>query len=219
MCEMASKDMKSFYQANFVNYKGMTKNKEPYTEIIAEWLLDHLDLFDRIETIEREQGYKVSHQGGNGEKTNRVEEYIAKQMFDSRKVYEGIGVLIDYQTPLKSHRDDRNKGIGKIDLLSRNDETRTIYIIELKQQDAKDTMLRCVLEGYTYRRIVSQRKLFESFNIEQSYSLKSSPLVFLNSNQHSEYNDETREYLHSLIQKLDSHPFFLEESTDFQIIQ
>ena len=56
MCEKASEDMKSFYKANFVNYRGKTKKTEGgswYSEIIAEWLLDHLDLFDIIHEVDR----------------------------------------------------------------------------------------------------------------------------------------------------------------------
>lgn len=219
MCEMASKDMKSFYKAPFVNYRGMTKDKELYTEIIAEWLLDNLDKFDTIEEIERSKGYKVVHDGVISKKTNRVEEYIAKRLYISGIVYEGIGRIIDYQTPLKSHRDDKNAGLGKIDLLSLNDKTGIVYILELKKPDSLETMLRCVLEGYTYLRIISQRRLFEDFVIKPSYKLKASPLVYLKRYQHEEYYDKNRKNLHSLMKKLDSHPFFLEESTDFKITQ
>ena len=39
MCEKASKDMKSFYAQNFINYRGKAVEGLLYTEIIAEWLL------------------------------------------------------------------------------------------------------------------------------------------------------------------------------------
>ena len=219
MCVKASKNMKSFYQASFVNYRGMTKDKELYTEIVAEWLLDNLHCFDSIQPIEREQGYNVHHTGEMGEKTNRAEEYLAKLLFNSRIEYDDIGTYIDYQTPLKSNRNEKNKGLGKIDLLSRNDKSKTVYILELKRPDSTETMLRCVLEAYTYLKIIPKNKLFKSFDIDPFYKLKSSPLVFLNGYQYNEYIHPDRKFLRALIKELDSHPFFIKESTVFQITQ
>jgi len=227
MCEKASKDMKSFYNAPFVNYKGKSKEKELYTEIVAEWLLDNIDRFESIARIEREQGYDVNHTGEIGDKTNRIEEYLAKQLYNSSNPknphieYPGIGYFIDYQTPLKSKRDETNKGLGKIDLLSCNHKSKTVYILEFKRPDSSETMLRCVLEAYTYLKIISKSKLFEDFKrykIDNTYELKSSPFVFVNGRQYDEYSDQSRKFLHALMKKLDSQPFFI-NPTDFQIIQ
>ena len=126
-----------------------------------------------------------------------------------------MGCIIDYQTPLKNVKDD--KGLGKIDLLSKNERTKSIYILELKKEDSKETMLRCVLEAYTYRRIVSQNKLFEDFKIEKDYKLKASPLVYMNGVQYNEFMDKSQVYLHKLMKELDSTPFFIDEDVKFQI--
>ena len=216
MCEDASKDMKSFYTQGFVNYRGKSAEGILYTEIIAEWLLQNMKKFHEIQSIERNRGYKtLSHDGKIDRKTNRKEEITAKSMFNTKKFFEGFGRIIDYQTPLKNVKGD--KGLGKIDLLSLNNKTKSVYILELKKEDSKETMLRCVLEAFTYSRIVSQKKLFESFKKKKKYNLKASPLVYMNGVQYNEFMDKNRKYLHQLMIKLESTPFFIEENVTFQI--
>ncbi len=214
-CKKASENMASFYQEDFVNYKGKTKEGEYYTEIIAEWLLDNLDKFKGIPQIERKSSYDIGHTGALGEKTNREEEYVAKMLYNTRQPYNGTGEFIDYQTPLKNVRAD--KGAGKIDLLSRNDKTQSVYILELKRGSSEETMLRCVLEGYTYLQIVSKDKLFKDFKIPAGYKLKASPLVYKDGFQYKEYMDTDRKSLHLLMEKLDCTPFFVKTKQVFDI--
>lgn len=54
--EVAKSEMWKFYSQDFVNYRGKTSDKERdyYTEIIAEWLLDNIELFNDIKMISRE---------------------------------------------------------------------------------------------------------------------------------------------------------------------
>lgn len=216
MCEKAAKDMKSFYKQNFINYRGNTKEGLSYTEVVAEWLLNHMDKFSEIQQIERKANYKTpNHDGEINRETNRKEEITAKMLFKMNVDFDGFGRIIDYQTPLKNVRGDN--GSGKIDLLSVNKSTKCIYILELKKEDSKETMLRCVLEAYTYRQIVSQKKLFEDFEIEKDYELKASPLVYVGSVQYNEFFDNKREMLHELMKKLDSTPFFIDENITYQI--
>lgn len=222
MCEKASEDMKSFYKANFVNYKGKTieaEGGEWYSEIVAEWLLDNVDKFSQIQRVERSTSYDTKHTGKLGEKTNRVEEYVAKLLFNSKKDYNGLGRIIDYQTPLKNPRGSDNDGLGKIDLLSRNDKSKCVYLLELKKESSDETMLRCVLESYTYLCTISKEKLFKDFGIPSDYELRASPLVFLNGVQDIEFSDAERRNLHLLMKKLNSTPFFIEEKTVFDIIE
>ena len=216
MCENAAKDMNSFYKQNFINYRGKTEDNRYYTEVIAEWLLNHLDKFSEIQQIER-KGYKTkNHDGKINRVTNRKEEITAKNLFNTRIDFKGFGSIIDYQTPLKKVK--RDNGVGKIDLLSVNDKMKCVYILELKKEDSKETMLRCVLEAYTYKRIVSKKNLFASFDIKDDYELKASPLVYVNSVQYKEFFDNNNHRkLRELMEKLDSTPFFIDENVTYQI--
>lgn len=182
--EEASADMKSFYKSDFVNYRGKTPDNEKYTEIVAEYLLNHLDLFENIKSVSREKGYVVdSHNGTTeNENSNREEERVAMDMFKENKSYDYIGKILDYQTPLKNTNNDA--GLGKIDLLAVNEEY--ITILELKKEDSNETLLRCVLEAFTYLKIVDEIKLKESFNLED-HKLRAAAFVFNNKKQHNEF--------------------------------
>ena len=222
LCEMASLDMGTFYKADFINYRGRTRQKELYTEIIAEWLLNHFEVFDKIKTVERSKSYRDdSHDCVIKNTTNRKEEITAKQLFNSKKSYAGFGTIIDYQIPLKNPGGKNNDGLGKIDLLSVNKNKECVFLLELKKEDSKETLLRCALEAYTYLKIVSKEKLFTDFKdkgIRESFTLKASPLVYENGVQYEEYKDNSRNFLHKLMIRMDCIPFFLKEKVYFDVI-
>ena len=189
--EVAKSEMWKFYSQDFVNYRGKTSDKERdyYTEIIAEWLLDNIELFNDIKMISRENSYKVdSHDGKNKDKdSNREEEKIAMKLFDlsenQGKVFEIIGKIIDYQTPLKDIQTDK---AGKIDLLAYNEEEKILRILELKKPDSEETMLRCVLEAYTYLKVVDKDKLLKDFGLQKNTKIKACPFVFYGKEQYKE---------------------------------
>lgn len=210
-----SENVQDFYKQGFVNYKGKTKDtKKFYTEVIAEWLLDkRLDLLEQIPTITRENTYKIpSHNGVQSNGTsNRREEIIAKEMF-LQKELAILGKVLDYQTPLKNKRSDCS---GKIDLLSY--DGKTLRLLELKEPENKETMLRCVLEGFTYLKIVDTKKLLKDFDLPPTTKVLTSPLVFNNGTQHAELT-EGRPYLTQLMKKLYVDPYYFSMSNGKYII-
>ena len=214
MMEEAKSDMKNFYKKEFVNYSGETSDtKEYYTEIIAEWLLDNFYLFDTIKMISRESSYNVKTHDGKikDEKSNREEEKIAMELFDYSQnkgvTFDIIGKIIDYQTPLKNVQKD---DVGKIDLLAYNENEKTLRILELKRPDSKETMLRCVLEAYTYLKIVDKTKLLKDFGLPEDTVIKACPFVFYGKEQYREMQQD-REHLKDLIEKLGIEVIYLEE--------
>ena len=207
-------DMGNFYKRKVVNYRGTTSDsKEYYTEVVAEWILKNIYLFDYIKPITREKSYKVdSHVGKNKDNdSNRKEEKIAMKLFDlsenQGKVFEIIGKIIDYQTPLKDIQTDK---AGKIDLLAYNESKKTLRILELKKPDSKETMLRCVLEAYTYLKIVDKTKLLKDFELPEDTVIKACPFVFYGKEQYREMQQD-REHLKDLIEKLGIEVIYLEE--------
>ena len=214
MMEEAKSDMKNFYKKEFVNYSGKTSDtKEYYTEIIAEWLLDNFYLFDTIKMISRESSYKVKTHDGKikDENSNHEEEKIAMELFDYSQnkgaTFDIIGKIIDYQTPLKNVQKD---DVGKIDLLAYNENEKTLRILELKRPDSKETMLRCVLEAYTYLKIVDKAKLLKDFGLPEDTIVKACPFVFYGKEQYREMQQD-REHLKDLIEKLGIEVIYLEE--------
>ena len=223
--EVAKSEMWKFYSQDFVNYRGKTSDKERdyYTEIIAKWLLDNIELFNDIKMISRENSYKVdSHDGKiKNEKSEREEEIIAMKLFDSSqnqgKVFDIIGKIIDYQTPLKNVRADK---AGKIDLLAYNEKEnpKTLRILELKKLDSKETMLRCVLEAYTYLKVVDKAKLLKDFGLPKNTKIKACPFVFYGKEQYKEMQED-RKNLKELIEKLEIEVIYLKEKDGEYIVK
>ena len=224
--EVAKSEMWKFYSQDFVNYRGKTSDKERdyYTEIIVEWLLDNIELFNDIKMISRENSYKVdSHDGKiKNEKSEREEEIIAMKLFHSSqnqgKVFDIIGKIIDYQTPLKNVRADK---AGKIDLLAYNEKEnpKTLRILELKKLDSKETMLRCVLEAYTYLKVVDKAKLLKDFGLPKNTKIKACPFVFYGKEQYKEMQED-RKHLKDLIEKLEIEVIYLkEENGEYSVIK
>lgn len=210
-CRAAMAEIRSFYKRDFINYRGVTTDtKRLYTEVISEFIIEHIEDFrNKIPQITRETPYKIEgHDGVFNPDSNRVEEIIAMKMYNQCKTapLDHIGKIIDYQTPLKNERGD---DAGKIDLLS--DDGKQLVILELKKPGSKETMLRCVLEGYTYLKIVDKAKLLSSFERPASYGLSASPLVFKGGEQQIEMQGDCPS-LRKLMDMLESKPFYISEN-------
>ena len=187
-CEKAFRNKSTFYKKGFINYRGKTTDtKEYYTEVVAEFLCEQIsDYVNGIECITRKSSYKTEgHDGIYDPGSNREEEKIAMQIFVQSRdhgAFDLIGMIEDYQTPLKSTADDE---AGKIDLLSF--DGRVLRILELKKPDSKETMLRCVLEGFTYMKTADCGKLISDFGYDPAnVVMKASPFVFYGGEQHKE---------------------------------
>ena len=218
MCQVAFDDIKTFYKQPFINYNGRTDDtNEYYTEVIADFLCSNISAYiNGIPQITREASYKTAgHDGAFDVNTPREEEKIAMEMFKQSKsgvLYDYIGNIIDYQTPLKNKRSDI---AGKIDLLSY--DGCTLYILELKKPDSEESMLRCVLEGFTYMQTVNKEKLLDNFNLPADTTIKASPFVFRNKLQHEQMS-ETRSCLFRLMQLLDSKPYYITKKNNIYVV-
>ena len=215
-CGEALKNPSLFYAQGFVNYRGICPDAGiPYTEVVAEYLCDHLEGYSAgIQKSRRKTSYCTpTHDGSFNPASNREEEIIAMKMYCYSKdggQYAHIGRILDYQTPLKDKQKDK---AGKIDLLAFNGTA--LRILELKKPNTGETMLRCVLEGFTYLRTLDAEKLIADFNkdgmdisIPENAIMKSSAFVFENSRPHKEYLRDCPN-LKKLMQLLDSKPFFI----------
>lgn len=235
-CKKAIMDPTTFYKSAIVNYRGVpTDSNMPYTEVIAEFLTkkDNLDKLNSISEQDRTKNrdsYNMNHEGAYpgcksfDEVDHESEKIIAIDLFRQCREdgpFAGtIGRIIDYQTPLKTKQSDP---YGEIDLLSVDDEKHKIYILELKKdksqkiKESPETLLRCILEAYTYYKLVSKTKLLENFGLSGycSDDIVISPLVFKSDEQYEEWDKMKRgerNNLKELIRKLEVEvaPFFLE---------
>ncbi len=213
--EVAKESMQLFYKYDFINYRGKSSDTdEYYTEIICGWLLENLGLLNEIPTITREKGYFTKTHNGviKNLKSNREEEMIAMKMFN-QSIIDGLGKILDYQTPLKNKASDN---AGKIDLLSY--DGNTLRILELKKPDSDETMIRCVIEGYTYLKTVDEKKLFQDFNLPQETKIEANPFVFVGSIAYDEMFED-RPKLKELIRVLDCKPLFIKLKNEKYIVE
>jgi len=164
-------DIKNLYKSKCVNWTGKTSDtNELYSEIIANELLQELNEFDKISTVTRTATYcRENHCNIEIDicNSNRDEENFAKRI--TGLTLDGLGLIIDFQIPLKDTR--ANKGLGKFDLISFNEETKTLYFIELKYEGNKETLIRASLESYTYYKIVDKTKLINDYFNNQKFIL------------------------------------------------
>ena len=210
------KDISTLYKEDFINYRGNTTDtKEKYTEIVSEWLLNNIDLLYKIQKITRSSSYKVeTHNGKYTPRPNPSEETIAMDIFNQSSL-NILGKVLDYQTPLKDKQDDK---AGKIDIVSYNKDIKTVYLLELKIEDSKETMLRCVLEIFTYLKTLDGDKFLSDFGLPKDTKIKASPLVFFNGSQHKEMVEGDNKFLKQLMDKLDIEPFYITKNSNYYAI-
>ena len=211
-------DISTLYkEEDFINYRGKTTDTgEKYTEIVSEWLLNNIDLLYKIQKITRQSSYKVETHDGKQKNlnSNQKEQMTAKEIFNQGSL-NILGKVLDYQTPLKDKQSDE---AGKIDIVSYNKDIKTVYLLELKREDNEETMLRCVLEIFTYLKTLDGDKFLSDFGLPKDTKIKASPLVFLNGSQHKEMVEGDNKFLKQLMDKLDIEPFYITKNSNYYAI-
>ncbi len=204
-------DASRLYERDEVNYTGRTRDtKELYTEVIAKYLLENIDILKTIPAHKRKYKYFIKKHLEREippENTPRKEERLAIQLFHKYRYREDLsdfGRILDYQVPLKVNRPDF---AGKIDLISvKNGKLR---VLELKVENSPETMLRCALEAYTYSRVLWKEKFLKDYGLPPKTEIIPTPLVFKNKYQYTEYYSEDHRYLQELMKTLSIQPIFI----------
>ena len=196
LLEKGIEDMSSLYKKPYINYKGETKGKADerrlYYEIIAEYLLEHINLFSEknIKEITRKQPHPQTHKPLTDEEKKEIEKQVRFEEWSARNLlghnFAHIGIIREYQYPLKGKK--RQPGIGKIDLIAYKEELNKksilLSIIEFKRKDNKETLLRAILEITTYYFQVDKKKLNETFPYSD---IQKVVLIFKDSPLHQQY--------------------------------
>jgi hypothetical protein len=215
-------DIRFFYSQEFLNNIGKTKDtNEYYSEIAAEWVIKHLDRFRQITPIHRNTSYYTRGHDGKDQPDSTNEKNIAKRIFRQGREngIPGVGIILDYETPLN---DTRSNKAGDIDLLAFDKEKNTLRILELKRPENKESMLRCVLEAYSYSKLVDREKLIRDFNrdgdtnIPEDIPIVACPLIFRyisNGENGFQYQEmqEDRPNLNKLMELLEVKPLVIDE--------
>ena len=225
-CVSSLNDISNFYTKDFINYRGKTcDTKKPFMELVIKFINDHIDQFENnISTITRNKSYNCNHKVKYVD--NDSEKILAKNLHyfskHDNQIYSYIGKIIDYETPLKNELYSKSTE-GQIDLLSFSQETNKLHLIEFKKDTNNETLLRCILEIYTYYKILDKEKILIDFKDDlkgSSANIKIAPtvLVFKNGRQYEDFecgkeskNKTGKSELLELMNKLKIELYFIEK--------
>ncbi|MDD3662253.1 MAG: hypothetical protein PHT84_00100 [Candidatus Pacebacteria bacterium] len=183
-----------------------------YACINAKTLLNHFKELEDIPITSMRDSYVIeSHNSRNfilpeKEENFRLEEWTCKNMvINYPTVGEGktcFGRLVGYQIPIKAPDlidKSKNAGLGKIDMLSVNDETA--FILELKVEDSTEHPLRAFLEAYTYWKLLGgddAKKFLAKSDAKNAKKLDKAVVFYKNScihNKMKNMDDDMKELI------------------------
>lgn len=154
----------SFYQKGVFKRAGTTNGSgRLYMDVVSEELISNYKCVERIgqDINSRKENFKLSSHDGSADVTKRGgkalmfdEKLFARALFNSHKTDAYYGTIVDYETPLKAKMSKLSGIIGKIDLIAKDDNNKSIKLLELKIGTNKETVLRAILEIYTYYKLV-----------------------------------------------------------------
>ena len=95
-----------------------------------------------------------------------------------------------------------------------------LRLLELKKPDSDETMLRCVMEGFTYLETVDKQKLLMDFGLPENTKVVACPFVFVGdkSNPYQEMQEE-RPQLKRLMALLNSKPHYIRQSDTGYVVE
>jgi len=209
------------YQQKPINWKGIAKDdNRTYSEIISEELFKK-NILRKIESINpiNRQNYRVPSHDGRITNTNRKEENLCKKLWvycnKTGKNLNLLGKAFDYQVPLKKIQTD---DAGKIDLVSYDKKSNRIYLIEVKKQESKETLLRGVFEIATYYQLLNKENFIGSYEELEKFNnkdIQKAVLIFKESTQYQEVqNLENNPNLKKLVEELDIEIFSIKSITE-----
>lgn len=203
----------SFYQNPLVNWQGRFSDLEClYSDKISEELLqpDNFMKISEIVSVPREKDRPYlprSDRSPQKGSSNRLEERFAKLLVN--KNLADLGQVFNYQVPLKA---TRKTPAGKIDLVTRT--AANIFLVELKGPfNRQDTLLRSVLEVWTYSKQICREKFLQEFkaefpcsfalnDIKPAVLLFPGTLAFEEAEEMTEKGNCNRQHLKALVTKL-----------------
>ncbi len=202
-----------------------------YSEVMSNYVLSKTK---QLKEIEKNNAWKIKPSAGlsyfSDYRTNitkALKEDEGKSHFkkDDEKIicreiyirckngacYDGIGKVIDFETPLAHLRDAdkplyKSREVGKVDMISISHEDEpTIWLLEAKKENSDESMYRCVMEGFTYLQTIDKERFIEDLkkrdsqfeSINNSIRFRTAPLIAFKGNQHKEMKEaEEKPNLH-----------------------
>jgi len=221
--ECALENVNTLYKSGCINWRSITSDSKEYcTEVISRELLkeENFVLLEKIDQIKRiNYNVDATHNGQHKGDTNRTEEIFAIQLkLEKLEKLGKLGKFIEYQVPLKKKQKD---GAGKIDLVTYANKNKTVYIVELKYICNKETLLRAILEIWTYYIQLNKVNFLNSFELMKQNKvedIRKAVLLSVGCNAYKEAKElSKRPELKQLAKALDVDIFLLEENIKYNV--
>ena len=152
----AENSFQKLYQNKIVKQTSYCNN---YARILMNLPEGPKAFFDQIRSNpERQNPYKVpshigvTNKGELKEKTRfqwEIRETYA--LFNYFQKNNGSFKILDYQTPMRDTSNDNEKNIDLVGTDGKN-----LYLLEYKRMISEESLLRSVLEVYSYRRLINE---------------------------------------------------------------
>lgn len=216
--ETGIKDMSTLYNKHSEKHEGYisaikkTKENVFYSDVIAEYLIKHIDLFnnENIPEIKRDKPYRERNKITDEERRlvyrkKQGEEWVAKSLLGYE--YEKIGTIKYFQYPI--YNTQKKNGVGDIDLIAFDEKSKLLSLIEIKREYNKESILKAILEITTYFFQVDKNNLKKNF---PHSNIQKVVLIYKDSLQHKQYKESGA--IRELAEKLQVNVFVL----DYKII-
>ncbi|MBO5313573.1 MAG: hypothetical protein J6B29_06360 [Clostridia bacterium] len=116
------------------------------------------------------------------------EKWLVKNMFSGKIDHDDIfGELIDYEVPLNNKRND---GAGDIDFISR--KNGKLWIVEIKNYDSDESILKAILEIQSYYQIVDKEKLISDYCFPKDIEIEKVVAVFDRTDASKQYKESDK---------------------------
>lgn len=173
-------NINSLHNQHFVNRRTTTGDtKEAFSQVLAKILLENLEKLEEISIINKKTPYDIKESDLKiGWIYSDEKKDILKDMYN--KNYNTMGKVLEYQMPIE----DNTLNSKNLDLLTLNDEN--LYLIEYKLIDTKDTLIKGILDIFTFYKNIDINRLLSDFNIPKDISIHPTLLIHKNSNIYDE---------------------------------
>lgn len=200
------------YKSNAItSQKSLWKE---YTEILLNYSEGPKAYFDKIQSNkERVNSYKVKEHSGVTKKGNPSSTKFQTEVRETMAMINCQNTdapfqLLDYQVPMKNSKKDKEKNIDLV-----GTDGKSLYILEYKKSESEETLLRSVLECYSYRRFIDEGidKFTKDFGLPDADVIPAI-LMMKNSEQYKSFKEakEKNEKIIELMKKLGVKAFVIE---------
>jgi hypothetical protein len=162
-------------------YQWESLKRKSYADDIADIIVNDFHIIDIVKKDLRQNDFKIDDHCGQAHLSTPISQFTEKRFlralfnFANEQPIEDLGIVIDYETPLKASKGAKH---GNIDLLARNNNN--LFIIEAKKHNSSESILKAILEAYVYSKLVHsvKERFYSDFRFTSELILTPTILTF-----------------------------------------